>query len=514
MDETPKDKSEGMDDQGHQDHQDHVHESAGEPREDGLHETNGDMEVDELIEASEPEAGLVSGRSASVRFSRGDQSRVVTNKARMDAANQSLADAMKITYNFLQFGMFVLFVLFVFSGFQKINEGERGISVFLGKPARTQLDPGAHLTWPYPMGEMIRVGGGAIEVPLSRAFMPNAPGSNSDEALLEMPLSRFNDMGNLKPSRDGSLITADLNIAHAQWTVNYHRSNHLRYVENILPDDERRVIAFATSRGVVQTMAEVTIDDLLKQSAEAIAARVKAIAQQTLDGFESGITIDRIVLVRKSPPLYLLDRFASVQSAAQNAGKDREDALLLRDQMLNEVAGRAAPVLISMIEAYEKHIELGEFEQAETLLGQIDLVLIGGEIDYEGQNTLGMASGEISEILNSAHSIASARVSQAIADLDLFEAKLLQYEANPTLMIARDWSQAMGRFLDKDFVTTMYLPEGVDVELLINNDPDIERERDRLRRRAEAAAGQVQRREDFRRDLYKSQRGIQIEDAE
>ena len=493
---------------------DHDHESAEHSHEDVPLDVSGDMGVDELIEAAEPEAGLVSGRSASVRFSRNDQTRMVTNKARMDAANQSLADAMKITYNFLQLGMFILLVLFVFSGFQKISEGERGISVFLGKPARTQLEPGAHLTWPYPMGEMVRVGVGAVEVPLSRAFMPNAPGSNSDEALLEMPLARFSGMGRLKPSRDGSLITADLNIAHAQWTVNYHRSNHLRYVENIQPEDERRILAIAASRGVVQTMAEVTIDDLLKKSAEAIAAKVKVIAQQTLDGFESGITIDRVVLVRKSPPLYLQDRFASVQSAAQNAGKNREDALLLRDQMLNEVAGRAAPVLISMIEAYEKHIELGEPELAEALLAKIDSVLIGGEIDFDGQNTLGMASGQISEILNSANAVASARVSQAIADLELFEAKLAQYEANPTLMIARDWSQAMGAFLDKDFVTTMYLPEDVDVELLINNDPDIERERDRLRRRAEAAAGQLQRREDFRRDLYKSQRGIQLEDAE
>ncbi|MGV6814751.1 MAG: hypothetical protein ACWA5W_07075 [Phycisphaerales bacterium] len=476
---------------------------------------SSDVDLNELVEQDPtiaPEPGLVSGREASVRFSRGSQPRTVSNKARMDAANQSLADAMRITYKFLQFGMFVLFLLFVFSGFQKISEGERGISVFLGKPARTQLEPGAHLTWPYPIGEMIRVGVGAVDVPLARAFMPNVPGSNSDDALLEMPLDRFSDLGRLKPSRDGSLITADLNIAHAQWTVNYHRSNHLRNVENVLPQDERRFVALATSRGVVQTMAGVTIDDLLKKSAESIASQVKAIAQDTLDGLETGITIDRIVLVRKSPPLYLLEQFASVQSAAQNAGKNREDALLKRDQMLNEIAGRAAPVLISMIEEYEKHIELGENDQAEALLAQIDAVLRGDEVEYHGQSTLALASGEVSEILNDANARASARVSQAIADLEQFKAKLAQYQANPTLMIARDWSQAMGSFLDKDFVTTMYLPEDVDVEMLINPDPDIERERDRLRRRAEALEGARQRREDFRRDMYKSMRGIQPED--
>lgn len=465
-------------------------------------------------ETSAPEAGLITGRSASVRFSRSQGAGAATNQARMDAANQSLADAMRITYGFLQLGMFVLFVLFVFSGFQKINEGERGISVFLGKPARTQLEPGAHLTWPYPIGEMIRVGGGAVEVPLARGYMPKSPGAASDDALLEMPISRFSSAGRLQPERDGSMITADLNIAHAQWTVNYHRSNHLRFVENILPEQERTVIAVATSRGVVQTMAETEIDDLLKKSAEAIASRVREIAQQTLDGLESGITIDRVVLVRKSPPLYLLEQFASVQSAAQNAGKTREDSLLLRDQMLNEIAGRAAPVLIKMIDQYEKHIELGETDQAEEILTQIDTVLAGGEVNYQGQSTLALISGEVSEILNAAQAQASGRITRSIADLELFKAKLAQYEANPALMISRDWSSAMGAFLDKDFVTTMYLPEGVNIELLINNDPDIERERDRLRKREEAAEGQRQRREDFRKDLYKSQRGIQLEDME
>lgn len=469
-----------------------------------------DFGADEEVQS----AGLITGRSASVRFARGQDSGVVTNQSRMDAANQSLADALRITYGFLQLGMVVLLVLFVFSGFQKINEGERGIAVFLGKPTRANLEPGAHLTWPYPIGELIRIGGGAVEVPISRIFMPNRPGTTSDDALLEVPLDQFGNMGRLNPSRDGSLITSDLNIAHTQWTANYHRSNHMRYIENILPEQEPAIIVAAVQRGVVQVIAETSIDDLLKKSAESIAARVRVIAQQTLDELESGITIDRIVLVRKTPPLFLLNQFASVQSAAQNAGKAREDALLERDQMLNEVAGRAASVLISMIEAYERHIELGEDEQASALLAQIDLVLAGQETNYQGQSTLALVSGEVSEILNTAKSYATTRVSESIADLEQFNAKQAQFEANPMLMVARDWSLAMGEFLDKDFVSTIYLPESVQAELLISSDPDVEAERLRQKRRKEAVDAMLQRREDFTRNVYKSDRGIHVEDAE
>lgn len=471
---------------------------------------------DDAVNGAEatPEPGLISGRTASVRFDRRSTSAHTNNRARMDAANQSLADALKITYVFLQFGMVVLVVLFFFSGVQRINEGERGIKVFLGKPTQTNIEPGAHFTAPYPIGEMIRVGAGAVEIPMARDFMPTRPGSMSDDELLNADFGGFNSSGRLNPSADSMILTADQNIAHAQFRVNYHRSDHREYVENIRSQDEEWVVRLTVRRAIVHTMAETTIDDLLKASAESIGERIREHAQRTLDEVDTGIVIDRVVLVRKTPPLYLSDRFASVQSAAQNAGKEREDALLQREQMLNEVAGRASGVLISMINEYERLTELGESDQAEVLLKKIDAVMMGDEVEWQGESTLALVSGEVSEILKNAQAQASSRVSRAIADLEQFYAKQSQFEANPTLMIARDWSSAMAAFLNKDFVSTMYLPEGREAEIIINPDQDWEEERVRLERREQARRQQEQRRLEAQQDFYRTQRGIQAQDAD
>jgi len=471
---------------------------------------------DDAVNGAEatPEPGLISGRTASVRFDRRSTSAHTNNRARMDAANQSLADALKITYVFLQFGMVILVVLFFFSGVQRINEGERGIKVLLGKPTQTNIEPGAHFTAPYPIGEMIRVGAGAVEIPMARDFMPTRPGSMSDDELLNADFGGFNSSGRLNPSADSMILTADQNIAHAQFRVNYHRSDHREYVENIRPQDEEWVVRLTVRRAIVHTMAETTIDDLLKASAESIGERIREHAQRTLDEVDTGIVIDRVVLVRKTPPLYLSDRFASVQSAAQNAGKEREDALLQREQMLNEVAGRASGVLISMINEYERLTELGESDQAETLLKKIDAVMMGDEVEWQGESTLALVSGEVSEILKNAQAQASSRVSRAIADLEQFYAKQSQFEANPTLMIARDWSSAMAAFLNKEFVSTMYLPEGREAEIIINPDQDWEEERVRLERREQARRQQEQRRIEAQQDFYRTQRGIQAQDAD
>lgn len=477
-------------------------------------EPAGGDEVIDLTPESTPEPGLVSGRSASVRFDRRGSSAHTNNRARMDAANQSLADALRITYVLLQFGMVVLAVLFLASGVQRVNEGERGISVRFGKTTEVNIEPGPAFTMPYPIGELIRVGAGAVEISMGSDFMSSRPGAMSEDDLLNADFGSFNSSLRLKPVEDSMVITADQNIAHAQFRVIYHRANPLEYVQHIRSQDEATVVSLVVRRAVVHTMAETTIDDLLKASAEGIGERVREHAQRSLDELDSGINIDRVLLVRKTPPLFLSDRFASVQSAAQNAGKQREDALLQREQMLSSIAGRASGVLIEMINEYERLTELGDTESAETLLAQIDAVLMGEESGWGDEPTLGLISGEVSEILSTAQARASSRVSRAIADLEQFRAKQAQFEANPALMVARDWSSAMADFLSKDFVLSMYLPEGSEAELIINPDQDWEEEREMERRRREAAEQQQRRREEAMQDFFRTQRGIQAEDME
>lgn len=431
---------------------------------------------------------------------------------RMDPANQSLADALRFTYGLLKFVMVVLVALFFISGVKTIQEGERGIRVFLGKPTSFNLTPGIHPNLPFPMGEMIRIGEGSVEVKLGRAFMPYAANINNDDIAMSATVQQFSSEGKLNPARSFSNITSDLNVAHTQWTATYRRTDHRLYAENMIPDQEERLVRLAIQRGVVQTLASVTIDDLLKQSGDSSsAARVREIAQRQLDDIRSGITIDRVTLSRKIPPVFLVDRFASVQAAAQRAGKEREDALLQRDQQLNEVAGAAAPVLIEAINEYERLIELEQTEQASALLAQIDALLEGRPADILGTvHAAGLVSGRVSELLEFIRGQTSTRVTQAIADRDLFRAKLAQYESNPRLMIARDWSDAMSVFLNRPFVQVMSLPRGRSTaELLINQDPSIVRDLDRARKQAEVDRANEERMNRFRRDLYRTDRGIQ-----
>ena len=441
--------------------------------------------------------------------------------ALMDPANQSLADALKITFYLLQGAMVVLAGLFVFSGFQTVREGESGISVLFGRAVKTNLDPGFHFAAPYPLGELVKVDTGNVAEELKRSFWPAVSDKNLDDSIERLP-----SRAQLDPERDGSLITADLNIAHTQWQAVYRRVNPVKYANNILPAHEESIVRSALERGVVRTMAAITIDELLKPQeggTRAIAERAREIAQETLDALDSGINIEQFELGRRTPPAQLLNKFRAVLDARSEAQKAITEARGQRDTELNEAAGEASGVLLWLISRYEVAIETHDSGESEKILASIDTILEGDPIaidngiDEEASGMLGYASGktasgDVVKIIQNAKVDRLAIVQEARADLEFFKAKQGQFLANPDLMIRRDWAAAWTAFQAQDFVQTMQLPAGPRVELRINEDPEILKGLDRAQKQRDRIRVAKERERKIREGQYKIDRSTLIED--
>ena len=447
------------------------------------------------------DGGVGSQRAASVRLREAESSEVQRLYSRMDPANESLADALRITFFVVKLAMFVLAFLFVFSGFRSINEGQRGIKVRFGKQVDAQIEPGFAFTAPFPIGELISVDKGTVEASITRDFIPYVQEGQ------ELNLDRLSSRRDLDPTRDGSNITADLNLAHTQWTINFRRDDHALWAQNVLPTQETELVKAAVRRGVVRAIAQVSIDELLKDSGQ-LGSRVREIAQRTLDDMDTGIRIEQVILRAKIPPVSLEDKFAQVNNAAQNAGQARDNARLQAASELNAVAGEAAPVLIEQIDRYEEAVELGRQDEADQVLAIIDALLEGESVEIDGTMHGQLVSGEVSEILREADELRFQMVSRARADLEFFRAKELQFEANPRLMITQEWTSAFAQFIDSPLVEVMMIPEGVSGEIRINSDKDLINEliEARNRRQSERAAEERERLRAL--DRYRSQRGI------
>ena len=415
-------------------------------------------------------------RSASVQLRGAPASVTRESRGVMDPANRSLTDALKISYAILQLGMILLAVLFVFSGFRTVQENERGIRVLFGQPTDRTLDPGGHLTWPHPLGEMVAVDVGTVTVPIDLPFFvrPRRSGEGQDDfdfAPDRLPMPR-----SLNPAQHGSLITADGAIAHTRWQVVYRRASHFDFAENIHPESERAIVTMAVQRGVVHAVATTTIDDLLKQSAGEnanVAREARRLAQATLDGVDSGLRIDNLYLVDKIPPTALIQDFNAVANAESEAGQRRERAEQTRRTLLNGVAGPAAESIVRAIEAYELTLAASPTPEQEAALQAVFMMLESGVPATDDSAPLAV-SGWVASTLDQSRVQSDMAIRSAESQALLFEANLEQFRANPRLMVTRHWTQAFRTFLSRPEVEIWRAPASTtgQVELVINRIPE------------------------------------------
>ena len=436
----------------------------------------------------------------------------------LDPANQSLADALKVMMRLLQAGMIVLGILYVLSGLQSVKEGERAIRLLFGKKVDENLEPGFRWSAPFPMGELVKVNKGYHELDISKDFWIYIPAGADPSPDKQAPTQ------SLKPDQggSGSVITADGNIAHTKWRVGYERSDIGNFASNVLPEDEEKLVLSAVKRGVVQAVAQVTLDDLLQQRTvhgATIPQMARQIAQDTLNRLKSGIEIRALTMDPPIPPLWVRSSFNNASAAASNANKIIQEAQTYRSQTLNQAAGNAARYLVYQIDDYEHALAKNDPAGADATLNTINSLLDGSpvevlklddngrpEVEEQGQPTgrkvtiAKMTTGDVASRLNEAKLYKTGVVSRAKSDAARYEAKLAQFQANPSVMVQREWTGALRVFLARDTVTTWILPPNSNtIDMVFNQDPDVQRDIEAIIKELQRKAAEQKRLEELKR---------------
>lgn len=469
-------------------------------------------------------------RAASVTL-RGEEDQA-TLMASMDPAQRSLADALRITFFLLQIGMAALLVLFLFSGMRQVRESERGVRLTFGRIVEQDIPPGLHFSWPFPVGDFVTLETGLATADIDTSYWPRL--SSAQLALKPEDLAKQTTITatGLRPGDDGGLITGDGNLVHAQWSIQYRRTDPAAFLRNLNQIDERQIVISAVQRGIVRVFAEKPIDALLRQNTgsrpasateapsaaslptptagaapsgesapagqaqaqapsppqpaqpvaptpapapqqeSTLSSRIRQVAQQTLNDMGAGITIDQVVMKNSTPPFPVLPAFTKVQSAESEAAKGREEAERQRRERLNAVAGQAHPVLLERINAYERAVEAGRDAESEEVLAQIDRLLEGEPVEIGGRQVGRLVSGEVTDIIGRAKNYTAEVVSRSRTSMERFQTKLAQYRANPSVLVNREWTEAYLGFFELPTSQVMLLPPGSQPDLWLNPDPE------------------------------------------
>ncbi|MBK9188106.1 MAG: hypothetical protein IPM33_04040 [Phycisphaerales bacterium] len=439
----------------------------------------------------------------------------------LDPANQSLAEALRVMYRLLQAGMMVLLLLFTLSGVTWVNEGELGVRLLFGKVRESDLKPGFRWSAPYPLGQLEKISTGVRDVTLDRSFWVFIQPGTVDPSL-----DKLTPQDALKPDEggSGSVITGDGNIAHTQWRVTFSPRNAALYSQNMTQESAIEIVRATAMRGIVRACAQVSIDDLLKQTAtqaESVARAAQTIAQESLDAMGSGLEIEDFKLTQVTPPLYVRSSFAKMQNAVSTAAKELENASATRRTTLNAVAGDAATLLVGapsaadrsgvpgLIDQYEDALERGNATEAALALERIESVLAGREIEVNGAKIGRVVSGEVAGLLADAEGYRRQVGATYQGELSRYQAKLAAFQANPQVMVQTEWRDAVGAFLARDTVQMILVPPGSEwVSLQLNADPDLRRSIDRAKKEREVREAEDKRRQMLRQEQFKTQTGL------
>ncbi|MEE4360300.1 MAG: FtsH protease activity modulator HflK [Pseudomonadales bacterium] len=199
-------------------------------------------------------------------------------------------------------------LLYFFGGFYTLDEQERGVIFRFGAVQEAVAAPG--LRW-RPLGI-----DSVTPVNTGRTF------SEEHQALM---------------------LTEDQNIVDVSLTVQYRVADPVAYVVNVR--EPRESLKQATESALRHVVGSSTMDDVIGEGREAMAAQVQERLQAYLTSYGTGINVRSVNLDRGAPPREVEAAFDDVQKAREDEERFINEANAYAEQVVPEARGDAQRIL-------------------------------------------------------------------------------------------------------------------------------------------------------------------------
>lgn len=419
-----------------------------------------------------PSPDLTENENLSAHTSRRGKSAILTGgslgnerasmREAMDPANQSLGEALRLSYRLLQIAIAGLIVTFFVSGFQSIPEGVTGIRTIFGSVAGDSGDeivsPGLQPFWPYPIGEFATMQQ-RQNLDVRDAFWPFRA---QKELTLEMATDSADTSAPIRPGRDGSVITADGDLAHLQLSVDYSIVDPVAMLTQISADKSDALVQSVLRRAVVQTVAQYTLQELLEQR-ETPALDIRQSMQTSLDQLDVGIQIGAVVILERTAPFAVRGALRRVQTAREDMKTNLERARQEASAMLVGATGPQFAEILDLIHQYELSLSAGDQDASDQLLKKIG-------IRFE-QPDIG---GEASRIIIQAKAYQSTLVATLAKETRRVTSLSATYKENPRQLVQQLWLEAVRQSMGQKEVEVFSVPnELARYVIRVKSSPDI-----------------------------------------
>ena len=205
----------------------------------------------------------------------------------------------------------IILIAWGLSGIYIISEGERGVVLRFGKFQSVQ-GPGPHWHIPYPIESMERVDVDQVRSSQHRATM----------------------------------LTQDENIIDIEISVQYRVKDPREYLFDVrLPDAPNQMTGtlYQTLESAVrEVVGKSKMDFILGEGRAEVAQATRALMQETLDGYKTGLEVTTVNLQQAQPPEAVQGAFADAIKAREDEVRFRNQAEAYSNSVIPEARGQAA----------------------------------------------------------------------------------------------------------------------------------------------------------------------------
>jgi len=219
-------------------------------------------------------------------------------------------------------------VILLFGSFYQIEPEEVGVVLRFGRYSRI-TDPGLRLK--IPLIDSVS------KVPVQRQLKQEF-GFRTEEPAVRTRYSQesYTD--------ESSMLSGDLNVAMVEWIVQYRVTDPYRYLFKVRNLTETfRDMNEAVMRAVV---GDRTITEVLTIGRQEIEATVKVQLQELCDLYETGITLDQLVLQDVNPPDLVKPSWDEVNQAQQQRDRLINEAKAEYNQVIPRAKGEAEQTIL------------------------------------------------------------------------------------------------------------------------------------------------------------------------
>ena len=242
----------------------------------------------------------------------------------------------------------IIVLIWLATGFYIVDQGSRGVVFTFGKNTAVTM-PGPRWHIPYPI-ETVEVVNLEQVRTIELGYRSSGAGATSQEL------------------RESLMLTGDENIIDLQFAVQYN----LKSVQDFLfyNRSAENSVRGAAETAIREIVGKSEMDFVLNEGREEIAVKTRALMQDILDRYQTGINITSVTMQNAQPPEQVQAAFDDAVKAKQDQERQKNEGQAYANDVVPKARGSASR-LIAQANGYKVSVEneaLGNASRFEQIM--------------------------------------------------------------------------------------------------------------------------------------------------